>query len=189
MPAFGAVVALLDACVLVPASLRDTLLTTAELGLYQPRWSREITEELARTLVTRGLATQQQAWHLVREIRAAFPEAVVTGYAHLVPQMTNHEDDRHVLAAAVHGRAHVLVTSNTRHFPAAALAPHWIERQTPDEFLSDLLVTDAARMVEALHEQAAQLHRPPRGVGEILASLERHAPTFACRARSLLLIG
>jgi predicted nucleic acid-binding protein len=37
----------------------------------------------------------------------------VTGYESLIGSMTNHPKDRHVLAAAVAGRADVLVTEST----------------------------------------------------------------------------
>jgi len=40
---FGVV---LDACVLIPASLRDTLLRAAEQGMYQMHWSELILEEV-----------------------------------------------------------------------------------------------------------------------------------------------
>jgi hypothetical protein len=38
----------LDACVLYPLPLRDTLLRCAEQNLYEVRWSRRILDELAR---------------------------------------------------------------------------------------------------------------------------------------------
>ena len=44
-------------------------------------------------------------------------------------------DDRHVLAAAIAGRADVIVTKNLKDFPPAALQPHGIEAQHPDTFL------------------------------------------------------
>jgi hypothetical protein len=42
MPLYTAV---LDACVLVPVSLADTLLRVAEKGLYRPLWSGRILGE------------------------------------------------------------------------------------------------------------------------------------------------
>jgi hypothetical protein len=41
----------LDACVLIPYYLRDTLLTTAEAGLYMPYWSQKILDETTRNIV------------------------------------------------------------------------------------------------------------------------------------------
>ncbi|WP_222851452.1 PIN domain-containing protein [Phytoactinopolyspora mesophila] len=43
-------VVVLDACVLVPISLADTLLRIAEVELYRPVWSQKILDE-ARTAV------------------------------------------------------------------------------------------------------------------------------------------
>ncbi len=58
-------------------------------------------------------------------------DAVVTGYEALIatPLMLPDPDDRHVLAAAIVGRADVIVTRNLRDFPDAALAPYAIEAQ------------------------------------------------------------
>lgn len=50
--------------------------------------------------------------------------------------LANHRGDRHVLAAAVRGRADVIVTENLRHFAAYAPDPYSVEAQAPDEFLS-----------------------------------------------------
>src|SRR6476661_2512101 len=124
-------VSLLDACVLFPASLRDTLLRAAAAELYQARWSAEILEEVRRNLVEKG-RSEEQAQRLVDVIAKAFPEAMVTQYNHLIDQMPNHPKDRHVLAAAVVAGAEVIVTSNLRDFPQAALAPLNVEAQSPD---------------------------------------------------------
>ncbi|TDB80270.1 PIN domain-containing protein [Micromonospora sp. KC721] len=42
------IVAVLDACVLVPSVLADTLLRCAEQDLYRPVWSRAILDEVRR---------------------------------------------------------------------------------------------------------------------------------------------
>ena len=72
---------------------------------------------------------------LVRTMERAFPEAMVTGHEPLIPSMTKDPKDRHVLAAAVRGRADVVVTSNVRDFPPEACEPYDVDVQTPDEFL------------------------------------------------------
>jgi hypothetical protein len=41
----------LDACVLFPASIRDTLLRAADAGLYRVYWSELILEEVRRNLI------------------------------------------------------------------------------------------------------------------------------------------
>lgn len=44
-------VALLDACVLYPPSLRDLLMWLATVGAYEPRWTEEIHEEWTRNVL------------------------------------------------------------------------------------------------------------------------------------------
>ena len=43
----------LDACVLIPQYLRDTLLSIAWQGLYSPYWSKLILEETTSNLINR----------------------------------------------------------------------------------------------------------------------------------------
>jgi hypothetical protein len=70
--------AVLDACVLVPAALRDTLLRLAETPrLYMPKWGDEIIAEMPRTVIDKLQKTPQQADHLIEELKRAFPEAWV----------------------------------------------------------------------------------------------------------------
>ncbi|AEJ40120.1 hypothetical protein TPY_1940 [Sulfobacillus acidophilus TPY] len=44
-------VAFLDTCVLYPATLRDVILTIAEVGICQIRWSPDVLDELERTYI------------------------------------------------------------------------------------------------------------------------------------------
>lgn len=126
---------LLDACVLYPMYLRDTLLWCAEAGVYRVHWSQEILDEATDNLVGKNQMKVCKAARLQSEIKAAFPEAMVEVPLGLVEVMTNHPKDRHVLAAAVVARAQVIVTANIKDFPASALDPFGIEAQHPDVFL------------------------------------------------------
>lgn len=133
----------LDACVLVDRAVADTLLRAAEAGLYRVRWSPDILGEteraMVRLLVRAGRTDPERAaQRLVAELRAAFPDARVTGYEGLLPVMQNDPGDRHVLASAIVGHSRAIVPWNIRHFPASALAPYGIAVLTPDAFLSDL---------------------------------------------------
>jgi predicted nucleic acid-binding protein len=64
-----------------------------------------------------------------------FADAMVAGYDDLVPTMTNDEEDRHVLDAAVRGDAEVLVTFNMEDLPAESVEPFDLEVIYPDDFL------------------------------------------------------
>ncbi len=91
----------LDACVLIPMPLADTLLRLAAgPRLFLPKWSDQIMVEVTRTLQENFGLSAQKAMYRESEIRRHFPEAWIEGYEDLIPAMTNHPKDRHVLAAA-----------------------------------------------------------------------------------------
>lgn len=115
---------LLDASVLFPAALRDTLLRAAGQGLYRPRWTEEILEEVRRNLVSDLGQSPERSRRPTIRMRQAFPDALIDGYQGFEAIVTNHPKDRHVLAAAVAGGVGAIVTSNLRHFPDAALDPY-----------------------------------------------------------------
>lgn len=176
MASFAAV---LDACVLFPMTLRDTLLRAADAGLYEVHWTNDILEEMRRNLVSVGHISEEQAQRLTTQMNRYFPEALVTTHTPLIPAMTNHPKDRHVLAAAAAINAEIIVTDNLRDFPETALAPLHVEAQSADEFLTALFELDADRMVTIVEEQAQDRRKPPKTTRQVLATLAKHAPTFA----------
>jgi predicted nucleic acid-binding protein len=166
----------LDANVLFPFTLRDTLLRAAAEGFFQLYWSEQILEETERNLVARGTITTAQATKLRAAMTDAFPEALVIGHEHLIAAMHNEEKDRHVAAAAVKAGAQVIVTLNLKDFQAL---PDGIEAQSPDEFLCNLFDLDPEGMVNVVLEEAKALRRPPRSFDEVLAGLAKIVPEFA----------
>lgn len=166
----------LDANVLFPFSLRDTLLRAAAEGLFQLYWSNEILDETTRNLVGTGTITAEQANRLRAAMTRAFPESMVTGYEPLIEAMSNHSKDRHVAAAAVKAGAQVIVTSNRKDFKNL---PDGIEVQSPDEFLSNLFDLDPDGIVDLVRQQAKALRSPPRTFGELVAGLAKTVPDFA----------
>jgi predicted nucleic acid-binding protein len=152
--------AVLDACVLVPAALRDTLLRLAETPrLYLPKWSDEILAEVERTLIGQIKKTPKQAAHLIAELKRAFPEALVREYKSLEPALTNHPKDRHVLAAAIRSSAQTIVTFNVKHFAADLLKQYDVEPLHPDEFLVNQFYLDNALVTTKFTEQAIAIGR------------------------------
>ncbi len=121
-------------------------------------------------------------------MKAAFPEARVVSYQNLIPGMPRGVDakDRHVVAAAVATGAQVIITSNLRDFPAAALAPLGIEALAPDDFLQSLAAADIDAVKQVIIEQAAALMAPPMTPLDIVTALRRDAPTFAALVESML---
>lgn len=177
--------AVLDASVLYPLPLRDTLLRIAETELYDAYWSERILDEVARNLVADGRATDDQARRLTDAMTAAFDGAAVAGDAvnRLEPVMTNDEKDRHVLAAAGVSDAQVVVTLNLKDFPVEACEPFAVDPLHPDVFLLDLYSLDPDEVYEAVGRQAAVLRRPPMKLDELLERLAVTVPEFAARLR------
>lgn len=176
----------LDANVLFPLILRDTLLRAAEAATYQVYWSEEILEEVRRNLVGTGTTTEEQAARLVATMRAAFPEALVTGYERLVPAMPNEPDDRHVAAAAVKAGAQVIVTSNLKDFRSL---PEGLEAQSPDEFLCNLFDLDPDGFAERLRAQAAAMKKRQPTFEQLLGALAKTVPEFAAAVAAHIAAG
>ncbi len=172
--------AVLDACVLFPFGLRDTLLRLAERELYDVYWSDRILDEMTRNLVGEGLMTEAAAQRLEGFIREAFDAAAVSTEAveRLELVMTNHPKDRHVLAAAVVADAEAVVTSNLQDFPHEACEPWGIVAMHPDEFLMILQAKRPAIVLEVLTEQAGDLKNPPWSLEDLMQSLAKVVPDF-----------
>lgn len=111
-------------------------------------------------------------------MNAMFEDALVIGYEPLTAVMTNHEGDRHVLAAAVRGRADLIITSNLRHFPHEALRPYDMDVQGPDSFLLHQFHLAPDLVLETMKEQVGENRLPPQSLPELLLRLKRHAPDF-----------
>jgi hypothetical protein len=177
--------ALLDASVLVPFPLADTLLRTAAAELYDPRWSPDIVEEVTRTLTLEFHLDPARVGRRIEHMRAAFPDAEVVGYRDLVPAMpVPDQGDRHVVAAALVGHAQLIVTSNVRHFPREALEPLGLDVQDPDQFLTHLYHLDPPVVRASIQEQTAALRNPPLHTEHVLRNLARVAPNFVALVRA-----
>lgn len=175
----------LNACVLFPASLRDTLLRAADADLYRVHLTADILEEVRRNLVKKGMQ-EQKAQRLIDVIKEQFASGLVTHHGSLIASMPNDEKDRHVLAAAVASKAQIIVTQNLKDFPQSLLDPFDVEAQSPDEFLVNLLYFNTEHMCQIMLEQARELRNPPRTVFEVLNTLTQHVPMFATLARQAL---
>ena len=174
---------LLDANVLYPFTLRDTLLRIAEEGFYQPRWTDEILEEVARNLLKNLQVTPVQARRLTEQMNRAFPAARVEGYQHRVPMMPNQAKDRHVAAAAAHAGCALIVTNNLRDFDPL---PPGVRAVSPDDLLCALDEPMGEELVLILKRQVRALRSPPRTLDDVLFGLSSVVPRFAARAERRL---
>ncbi len=178
------IVAFLDASVLYPALLRNMLMYFAVNDLYHPRWSARVHEEWMTALLrNRPDITRAQIERTRRLMEAEIDDAVVEGYEHLIASLTLPDaDDRHVLAAAIHCGATVLVTANLRDFPAPILTSFGLLAEHPDAFLLRLLNTDPELGLAAFEELCANRNNPPQTPREITELLRRQGLTATAAA-------
>jgi hypothetical protein len=184
-------IALLDACVLYPAPLRDLLMYFAVKDLYRARWTNAIHEEWMRNVLANRPDLSRRRLERTRDLMNTHArDSLVTGYEALIGTLSLPDpDDRHVLAAAIHSGAQVIVTFNLSDFPMVALASHGIVAQHPDEFITDLIDSATDDALDAVRLQRASLKNPPKNAEEFLSTLKALALSQtaerlrACRER------
>ncbi len=166
-------VAVLDACVLYPPSLRDLLMWLATIRAYEARWTEEIQTEWTRNvLADRPGVTPAQMDRTCRLMSVAVPKGLVAGYKMRIPALSlPDEGDRHVLAAAIEAGASVIVTYNLSDFPNTILSGYGIQALHPDVFLLALFDQDDALFLRGVQAHRASLQNPPKTAQEYLATL------------------
>jgi predicted nucleic acid-binding protein len=179
----------LDACVLFPNILRDTLLTLAERELFRPLWSAAILDEVRRNVIAKRNVDPSALDRTLALMNIAFDDALVEDWQPLVVGLELPDpDDRHVLAAAIAGGAQTIVTFNLVDFPAKQLGPHHVDAVHPDTFLLDQLDLAPARVLSALAKQAQRFRNPAMDLSGLLARLERcDVPEFTEEVRRIAL--
>jgi hypothetical protein len=112
-----------DACVLYPAPLRDFLMRLALTDLYRARWTDMIHDEWTDNVLKQRPDLKAEDLERTRSLmNAHVRDSLVTGFEHLIPAVElTDPDDRHVVAAAIHGGASLIVTFNLKDFPPEQL--------------------------------------------------------------------
>jgi predicted nucleic acid-binding protein len=131
---------LYDACVLYPAPLRDLLMLLALTDVFKARWTDEIHDEWTRSVLSDRPDVAPESLARCRQLmNEHVSDCLISGYELLIPTVTLPDpDDRHVLAAAIHGGADLIVTFNLNDFPAPTLDQFHIRAVHPDEFIARL---------------------------------------------------
>lgn len=174
---FSNYTALLDACVLYPAQLRDLLLRLAGTGLFRARWTDQIHDEWTAAVSNRTGIDPVKLARTRSLMNQSVPDCLVVGYEPLIDTLHLPDpDDRHVLAAAIFAHADVIVTQNTKDFPASALKPYNIQAQHPDDFVFYQLDLNPDVVLRVLREQRMSLKNPPLQSETFLKTLEVHLP-------------
>lgn len=174
--------ALLDACVLVPIVLTDTLLRIAERDLYRPLWSDRIVEEaLEATIDIHSDVDSERFRKRFETMSTTFEDACVVDWEHLEARIELPDpEDRHVVAAAIRGRADCIVTANLRDFPVSVLAELDIEVTHPDDFLINQFDLAPRIVLDVIRDQSDRAVNPMLTPMDLVARLSRAGvPNFA----------
>ena len=167
-------VAFLDASVLYPSTIRSVLMFLAAFDAFRAQWSEDIHREWTAALARDRPDLDAKRIARTRALMEAhLPNAMVTGYQRRIASLVLPDpNDRHVLAAALHCKAHLIVTTNLKHFPKVVLGSHSISAQHPDDFVCDLIVADCDRAALAFAADRARMVNPPHSVEEYIAGIE-----------------
>lgn len=172
--------AFLDACVLAGALKRNLLLSLAEAGLFRPRWSEPVLQELERALrkclkPRPDLPVEARIKTLLAAMHEAFPEASVKSFSPLPDELTAllpDMDDAHVLAAARQIGANVIVTDNRKDFPPDLVERLGLEVRSADIFIADAIDLHRAKAIAAIRQMREGFRRPEMTGAELLRRME-----------------
>jgi predicted nucleic acid-binding protein len=153
---------LFDADVLYKIPIVDLVLELTATGLFRCRWSEDIHQEWIRAIVkNRPDLPMDSIQRRCAAMDKWVPDALVDGYQPLIPSLTLPDpEDRHVVAAAIVGRADVIVTYNLKYFPDAVLGQFGIEAQHPDVFLNHQRTLNETLFITCVKSVKSRLSAP-----------------------------
>lgn len=180
--------ALLDACVLYPLAMTDSLLSLATAGFFSAKWTTRIELEWIRSI-------ERQRPDLVGKLdvrRDSMRLAILDwevpepAWASLAQEIQLPDpDDTHVLAAAIAGHADCIVTSNLKDFPSTVLDVFGIEAIDPDTFIINQWDLDPVNAIAAFKRMRARRQKPQSSPEDFAYALELGGlPTTAQRLRA-----
>lgn len=165
-----------DANVLYPFHLRDILIRVAQAGLVHARWTEKILDECFGNLIEQRPELAERLKRTRGLMNESIRDVLVQNYENLIDGLKlPHDEDRHVLAAAVKAGAQVIVTFNTKHFPPEAIDPKGtqeMEAQDPDTFLFNLIDLNPGTVAHVIRDIEADLQSRP-GIPYVLEALAK----------------
>ena len=144
--------------------------------MYRAKWSDAVHREwIEAILKNRPDLTRAQLERTRDLMNEHVRDALITDFEQLIPVLDLPDpNDRHVLAAAIKGRADLIVTTNLRHFPPDKLDRWGAEAQHPDEFLTHQFHLSQPLFLQAVRTVRLRLTNPPKSVEDYLDTLRTH---------------
>ncbi len=180
-----------DACVLYPAPLRDLLMRLALTDVFRARWSNQIHDEWIESILKDRPDLKRESLEKTRTLmNSNVRDCLVTGHEYLIPSIELPDPkDRHVVAAALHCGANLIITANIKDFPDEKLSRYRLEAQHPDDFIFNQFDLSTAAVVQAAADQRRALKNPPKSVDDFLdCLLKQGLPQTVDRLREFKLM-
>ena len=167
----------LDSNVLFGANSTDLLMTLSAFGLFQAHWTQKILDDTERNiLLNRREVNRELLQRRFQFMNNALPDALIDVPEGLEKLMTNHIGDRHVLAAAVHIKASVVVTNNLKHFLPADCASFGVEAQNIDDFLTRHVLRSPHFVQEGIESISRRRNSPSQSPFEVVEAMRIFLP-------------
>lgn len=177
-----------DANILFSRVLRDYFLYSAHMGALNLRWSQEVLDKMSRNLRDSTGLDETSTCRLEELMNEFLPDAIIKRpitKAALLDDVEVHPKDRHVLAAAFEAGADILLTDNTKDFPADWMEHRGIKLAQPS-FMIDQLLTDFPKEFRQAHRLCVELSASTDTV-IVLNQLEKATdPGTAAKVRRLV---
>ena len=166
-------ISLFDACVLYPAPVRDLVIGLAVADLYHAKWTNQIHDEWIYNLLTKRPDLKAERLEKTRQlINSSVEDCLVEEYEVLIKTLELPDNgDCHILAAAIKGKAQIIVTYNLKDFPSEILNKFDIEAQHPDDFFlnqSDLHQGAFLATIKKIRQSLKNPSKTPEGYLEVL---------------------
>lgn len=151
----------------------------ALINLFRAKWSSMIHDEWTRSLLKNRPDLSSDDLNRTRELMVMHVrDCLVVNFEELILALQLPDsNDRHVLAAAIRGRADVIVTYNLKDFPENELQKYGIASQYPDEFLTHVLDLAPGTVCAAAQTHRKRFGNPLKTVEEYLSAWKSRRST------------
>ena len=150
-------------------------------GLYRARWTTDISEEWVRNVNKKNPHISRDKLEKVSaKMNYAILDALIENYSYLISKLSLPDpNDRHVLAAAIHGKVDLIITFDLKDFPEKPLAPYRLRSVHPDEFLCDIFDMSPTKVLATLRTMREKRNRPALSARDFIEKLKRQGlPKF-----------
>lgn len=170
-------IALLDACVLYPFSVRDVLIQFAFEEIYQAKWSKKIETEVIRNVEKNNPTTKGKLSRTFKLMEDAVPDFSAEPSPAAIQEVASTATDPkdvEILAAAIENACTHLVTFNLKDFDISYALGRRVSVIHPDEFLEWLIDNNSSAAKIGFDAVVARCKNPPRSKADYYNAIKNN---------------